>query len=245
MIEFFKVILYQPLYNLLIYLYDIIPGGDFGLAIIIFTILIKAILFPLTLKQIKSQKALQDLQPKMEELKKKFKDQKDKLAQATMELYKQEKVNPLSSCLPVLIQLPFLIVVYQVFRHGLEIESLDMLYDFVRRPEAINAWFLGLVNLANPSIYLAVLTGAAQFLQSKMLVTKKQPKVPGAKDESMMAMMNKQMLYMMPLVTVFIGAKLPSGLVLYWFTTTVLTIGQQFWFLKKKKTGEQSEQAAS
>lgn len=214
------------------------------MAIIVFTVLIKSALFPLTLKQIKSQKALQDLQPKMEELKKKFKNQKDKLAQATMELYKQEKVNPLSSCLPVLIQLPFLIVVYQVFRHGLEIESLEMLYEFVFRPEIINPWFFGIVHLGEPNIYLAVLTGAMQFLQSKMLITKKQPTVPGAKDESMMANMNKQMLYFMPVMTIIIGIRLPSGLILYWLTTTVLTVGQQYLFLRKKKAGEQKEPAS-
>ena len=220
------------------------------MAIIVFTVLIKSALFPLTLKQIRSQKALQDLQPKMEEIKKKFKNQKDKLAQATMELYKQEKVNPLSSCLPVLIQLPFLIVVYQVFRHGLEIESLEMLYDFVARPEMLNSWFLGMIHLGEPNIYLAILTGAMQFLQSKMLITTKQPKVPGAKDEGMMANMNKQMLYFMPVMTIIIGMRLPSGLILYWFTTTILTVGQQYLFLKKTPSAgsgssKKAEEAAS
>jgi len=234
--ELFHTILYQPIFNVLVWFYNIIPGKDIGLAIIAITIVIKLVLYPFSLKMIKSQKRMQDLQPKMDELKKKYKDNPQEMTKATMELYKQEKINPMSSCLPLLVQLPFLIAVYQVFRKGLtNTQSLDILYPFVSNPGTINSISLGLVDLAKPNFILAVLAGAAQFWVSRMLITKKQPKVPGAKDEGMQAMMNKQMVYFMPVITVFFGLSLPGGLMVYWFITTVLTGLQQMFFFRNNK----------
>jgi len=236
MSQLFTIILYQPILNLLVFFYNIVPGNDLGVAILIVTFLIKLILYPLSQQSIKSQKALQDLQPKIEALKKQYKDEKEKQAKAMMELYKAEKVNPLSSCLPLLIQLPFLIAVFQVFRTGLNSSSLNLLYPFVQNPGQLNAISFGIIDLSKSNIILAVLTGLAQFWQTKMLITKRPPKgLPGAKDEDMMAMMNKQMLYFMPILTVFIGASLPAGLVLYWHLTTFLTVLQQKLVLGKKK----------
>jgi len=237
MSHLFTVILYQPILNLLVFFYNVIPGHDLGIAILLITFFIKLILYPLSQQSIKSQKALQDLQPKIEELKKQYKDNKEKQAKAMMELYKTEKVNPLSSCLPLLIQLPFLLAVFQVFRTGLDSSSLNLLYPFIHNPGQLNAISFGIVDLSKSNLILAVLTGLAQFWQTKMLITKRPPKgMPGAKDEDMMAMMNKQMLYFMPILTVFIGASLPAGLVLYWFVTTFLTVLQQKLILRKKKT---------
>jgi YidC/Oxa1 family membrane protein insertase len=236
MAELFNTILYQPIFNLLVFLYNIVPGNDIGIAIILMTIIIKVILYPLTAKSLKSQRDLQKIQPQITELQKKYKDQKEKLSQELMALYKREKVNPFSSCFPMLIQLPFLIAVFMVFRNGLtNPEALDALYSFIHNPGKLDPTGFGFLNLANPNIVLAVLAGAAQFWQTKMLVQKKPPKgIPGSKDESMTAAMNKQMTYFMPLLTVFIGTRLPGGLMLYWLTTTFLTVGQQYWLFRKK-----------
>lgn len=241
MIEIYHTILYQPLFNLLVWLYNVVPGHDIGLAIIALTIIIKLLLYPFTLQSIKAQKAMQDLQPKMEELKRKYKNEKEKLSLAMMSLYKEEKVNPLSSCLPILIQFPFLIAVYQVFRSGLSNGSFEMLYPFVAHPGAIDPNFFGFLDLSQPQVALAVLAGAAQYWQAKMLMVKKPPQtkagkpIPGAKDESMMASMNKQMVYFMPIMTVVIGMSLPGGLALYWFITTLLTAVLQLYFFRDKK----------
>ncbi|RJR30983.1 protein translocase component YidC [Candidatus Parcubacteria bacterium] len=240
MSEFFNAILYQPILNVLVFLYNIIPGHDIGLAIVLLTVIIKLILYPFSLKSIKSQKALQEIQPKIEELKKKFSNQKEKLAAEMMRLYREEKVSPFSSCLPLLIQLPFLLAVYQVFRTGLSSESLGYLYPFIENPgrlESVSKFFFSL-DMARPNIWLAVLTGIIQFWQSKMMITKKQPSVPGSQDEKMLTMMNRQMLYFMPIMTVFIGFQLPSGLVLYWLTTTLLMILQQYLLFRKDKVIE-------
>jgi len=236
MMELFHTIFYQPILNLLVFLYNIIPGHDIGLAIIALTVLIKLILTPFTIQSLRSQKALQELQPKMEALKKEFAGDKEQQARETMNLYKAQKVNPMSSCLPTLIQFPFLIAVYQAFRIGLTSGQLNNIYPFINNPGHINALSFGIVDLAAPSIILAVLAGLSQYFQTKMLSTSQPAKNNKAsKDESALAGMNKTMLYFMPVFTVIIGAKLPGGLTLYWLITTVLTIVQQKLIFKKMK----------
>jgi len=230
MIGFFKIILYEPLLNLLVVFYNLIPGHDLGIAIIFLTLVLKLLLFPLSRQSIKSQKSLKELQPKIEELKKKYANQKDKQAQAMMNLYKENKVNPFSSCLPLLIQFPVLISVYQVFRVGLTSASLPI-YSFIFNPGTLNVMAFGVLNLASPSPILAIITGILQYVQMKAF-TAKQPskelvKKDGTKNENMMASMSKQMKFMMPALTVFIGMTLPSGLMLYWLASLLFTILEQ------------------
>lgn len=233
-IQIYHEVLYRPLFNILVWLYDTIPGQDIGIAIILLTVLIKVALNPFSKKSIMSQRSLQRIQPQIEAVRQQYKDEKEKQAQALMDLYRKEKVNPFSSCLPLLIQLPFFIAMYGVFRSGLTSpESLNMLYWFVPNPGIIDPLSLGFVNLAEKSIPLSVLAGVAQWWQAKMLVHKEQPKVPGSKDENTMAALNKQMMYIMPIMTIVIGASLPGGLMLYWLTTSGLTILQQKFLFKK------------
>jgi len=237
----FTVIFYQPIFNLLIGLYNVIPGRDMGIAIIVLTIIIKFVFLPLSKKAIKSQKELQDLQPKIEELKKQYAGKKEEMGRAMLKLYQEHKVNPFSSCLPILVQLPFLIAVYRVFSNGLANKSMELLYPFVQRPETIQVVSLGFLDLSKPNWVLAVLAGLAQFWQTKMMLSKRPAvKGPGTGDEDMAAIMNKQMMYMMPALTVFIGISLPGGLTLYWFITTVLTALQQIFIFSKIKSKKQS-----
>lgn len=233
----FQTILYQPIFNGFVALYNLIP--DVGIAIFVLTVLVKLILYPLTDKSIKAQRSLGALQPKMQELKEKYKTDQQTLAQETMKLYKEHKVNPLGSCLPLIIQLPIFIALYLVMRDGLAGQNFNLLYSFVSNPGSINPLSLGFLNLVNPNIPLAVLAGLAQFWQAKTMSRKRPPKAAGegGKDEDMMAMMNKQMLYIMPILTVVIGFKLPGGLALYWFLSTLLTALQQYWVGKKEKDG--------
>jgi YidC/Oxa1 family membrane protein insertase len=232
----FQTFFYQPILNLLVFIYDIVPGQDLGIAIVLLTIVIKILLLPLSKQSIKSQKALQDLQPKVEELKKKYANNKEEMGRKMMALYKENKVNPFSSCLPLLIQLPFLIAVFRVFREGFKNGVLDLVYPFIERPESINTLSLGFLELSKPNVYLAFLAGAAQYWQARLMMSKKkaEKKKDESKQEDMMAIMNKQMLYMMPILTVFIGLTLPGGLSLYWFLTTVLTAVQQIYIFNKK-----------
>lgn len=226
--QLFHTALYLPLFNLLVFFYNIIPGNDIGVAIIILTVLIRLLVWPLAKQSIVAQKQMSGLQPKLNALKEQYKNDKQGLAAATMKLYKDEKMNPLSSCVPLLIQLPLLIVFYWVLSDVLKSKNLNELYPFVANPGSIKVLAFGFLDLLKPNYVLAVLAGAAQFWQAKMLpMARPVMKTEGSKDEDMTAMMNRQMMYMMPLMTMVIGFSLPGGLSLYWLITTLMTVFQQ------------------
>ena len=228
MLEFFRVILYQPLLNLLVLFYNLIPGEQLWLAIICLTIIVKLILFPLNRLALKGQKSMQELQSKLVEIRKKYPNDKARQAQETMALYKENKVNPFASCLPLLIQFPILIAVFQVFRTGLGSSNLP-LYSFVQDPGLMNTLAFGVLELSKPSLFLAILAGLLQYIQTKMLPVLSGKKVMAkeAQDENKVSALNQQMKVMMPLFTVFIGMTLPSGLMIYWATSLIITIIEQ------------------
>jgi len=220
----FHIILYQPIFNALVLIYNYLP--DFGMAIIALTLIIRAVLYFPTLKSIKAQKSMQDLQPKIKEVQEKFKNNKEQQGKAMMELYKEEKINPLSGCLPMLIQLPILIALFLVLKNlasDFTAANGDILYSFVARPGEINPMFLGLLDLTKASAVIAVLAGASQFVQLRMTSARNKQK---GKDFS--GMMQKQMLYFFPIFAILILLKLPSAIGLYWLTSTLFSIGQQY-----------------
>lgn len=232
--DFFHAILYKPLYNLLIALVAILPGNDMGLAIIAITIIIRIILHPFSISAFRSQRAIQKMQPMLRELKEKHKGDQQAFGQASMKMYKDNKVNPASSCLPLLLQLPILLALYWVLRDGMTGVDTSILYSFTPVPDQVSAVAFGFLDLHKPSWVIAILAGAAQYVQAKMIQTPAPlVKTEGSKDEAMMSMMNKQMLYVMPLLTVFIGWTLPAGLTIYWFLATLLTVGQQWYIFRK------------
>ncbi len=231
-------VIYRPLLNLLIFAYNIIPGHDIGIVIIVVTLLIRLILAPSFHKSLSSQKKLNDLQPKLNELRERHKDDKEKQAKAMMDLYKEHKINPLSSCLPILVQLPILIALYQTFRTALGHNDITGLYSFVHKPESISPYFLHFVDLSKsaltgghwyiPALILGIIAGASQFWQSKMMLPKTANTDPTAK---VMAM---QTTYILPLFSIFISLRLPAGLPLYWIITTLFAVGQQYYIMNKK-----------
>lgn len=241
----FNIILYQPLFNALVLLYEYLPGHDFGVAVIVLTIIIRLIFYPLGIKAIKSQKALQELQPKLKEIQEKYKGDREKQVKATMELYQKENINLFSGCLPLLIQLPILIALYRVFWKGFQPEQMLYLYSFVPHPGQINPSFLGLINLAEASAILAIFAGVIQFIQTKMITPKTEKAArPGIPDFSQM--MQKQMLYFFPAFMVLILWRLPSAVALYIITTTLFAIFQQYFILKPRTfSGQASTKSAS
>jgi len=222
--EFFNKILYQPLFNALFFLYQFLPGHDFGIAVIVLTALIRLALSPLMAQSLKSQKALSGIQEKVKEIQNNHKDNKEKQMQEILELYQKEKINPLNSLVPVLIQLPLLIALYRVFWRGLQIEELSNLYSFIPRPEIINFSFLNLIDLSQPSLFLAILAGLAQLIQMKS----NQKKAGQAASA-----VSNQMIFMLPFLTIVILIRMPAAVALYWITTTILSIGQQYLIFKR------------
>lgn len=227
----FDFILYRPLFNFLILIYNFLPGKDFGLAIILLTIFVKLVLYPLSHKTLHSQKALLVMQPKIKEIQKKYKNDKEKQARETLELYRRENINPFSGFFLIIIQLPLLIALYQVFSYGLRLGELDKLYSFITNPVDINPLFLGFMNLSQPSLILAAAAAIVQFFQTKML----QPFSPNIQSgkHDINAMVQKQMMYFLPLLTFIILYKLPSALGLYWTVSGLFAIVQQYIFFRK------------
>ena len=198
------------------FLHRFIP--NFGLIIIIFSVLTKLAFYPLTQTSTKSMKKMQELQPKMTALKEKYKNDKDKLNQATMELYKEEKVNPLAGCLPMVVQMPVFFALYQALNHTISLRGQPFVLwiSDLSQPDAITQLPFALPFLGSDLNVLPILMSVAMYFQTKMTPTS------GAGGQ--MAAMNT----MMPLIMVFIFYNMPSGLVLYWLTNTIMQ-GYQTW----------------
>ncbi len=225
----FNEILYRPLLNVLVLLYQYLPGHDLGIAIIVLTVMIRLILFPLSQKSIRSQKALSEMQPKIDEIRKKYKDDKEKQSKALMQFYKENKVNPLSGCLPLVIQLLVFTALYRVLQTGLQPEKIHLLYSASYAPTSINMTFLNLIDLSVRNVYLAISAGVLQFFQSKMLMPKK-PKKSG----DVSSVISQQMTYFIPILMVFITLSVPGGVALYWVATSIFSIVQQYFLIKKR-----------
>lgn len=226
--QIFNTILVYPLLNLLVFMHQYIP--DIGAVIIILTVIIRLILLPSFHKSLKHQRELQKLQPKMQEIKEKHKDDQEKQAAAMMELYRVHKVNPLSSCLPVLIQLPLLLALYQVFMRSLNGQMLEGLYNFVPDPGHIYPMFLNLIDLsAKGNYYMAAIAAILQFFQTRMSQSKNS--MPA---DQTTRMLTNYMLYLLPAMTFFFGVQFPAGLALYWITTTVFGIAQQYYIVRRE-----------
>src|SRR3990167_9832736 len=241
MIQIFDALIYHPLYNTLIFFYNTIPGQDFGIAIIITTLVLKSLLIPLSKKQIESQKKMQELQPQMKAIQQKYKTDKEKQTKALMEFYKENKTNPFSGCLPLIIQLFFLIAIYRVIINISEagfVARPSDLYAFVANPGAINHLILHFVDLTKPNYVLAFLSAIAQYYQTKMLFKSQnndKPQENTSTNPDFAAIMNKQMLYLGPGLTFFIGVTFPAALALYWLFSTLFMIFQQKAIFKTKQ----------
>lgn len=237
--------IYRPLFNLMVWFYNFIPGHDIGVAIILLTLFVRFLLYGMNTKSIKSQRQLQEIQPKIKEIQQKYKEDKETQAKKLMELYQKNKINPLSGCLPLLVQLPILIALYQVFMNGFKDASLSLLYQgYVFNPGHLNPVSLNFVDLSVPNVYLAFIAGILQYYQTKMLMgtkeNKEENKDKAADDKApdFAQIMNKQMVYIMPVMTFMFALSFPSGLALYWAVTTAFAIIQQYLIMKKQKKAE-------
>jgi len=259
-----NTIFYQPLVNALIFFYQFL-GQNLGLAIIGLTLFIRGALTPLTLPSLKSAQKLKELQPELAKLKKKHSKDKNQFAQEQLKFYQKHGVNPASGCLPQIIQIVILIALFQAFNQVLRpegnmIEALNkVLYQGLQLSKdfVLNTKFLYL-DLAQPDLFIVkdvkilnytinrlpgaflIAAAAAQFLSSKLMMpaakaTQEKTKKTKEEADDMAAAMQSQMLYMMPLMTIFIGFKFPSGLVLYWLTFSIFMLVQQL-YLKSKVT---------
>ena len=262
----FFTLLTQPMINILSFLYHIIP--DLGIGIILLTLIIKVILFPLNWKSIKYQKEMKIIQEKVNDIKIRVTD-KEQQAIEVMNLYKKEKINPFSSCLPLILQLVVLIALINALNgfmaghisaSSITYQIKDVLYPFVSnligdlniKYVAFNV--LDLTKKAvNGNSYnffgigLAVIAGVAQFLQTKMMTPATTPNNanPNDKETQLTGALNKQMLYVFPALTIWMGLSFPMGITLYWVVSTIFSIIQQAIILHMHKDNKPSSRGTS
>ncbi len=231
----FKTIFVEPLYNFLVFLINVVPWHDVGLAIIVLTLIVKLILSPLHKKAIIGQYRLKQLEPKINEIKKQYPDKKEQAAKS-FELYKEYKINPFSGCLPILIQLPIILALYRVFMGGFDF-SAHHLYSFIQVPEVFNLKFLGLIDLSMKSLVLSIIAGLSQFAQAHFSIAMQNQKAADPNDNSMQAnmsrMMGKQTKYILPIFVAFISYQISAAIALYWTVNNIFTTIQEIRLYKR------------
>jgi YidC/Oxa1 family membrane protein insertase len=227
-VEVWNFIIGSPVLNVLIALTNLL-GGSFGLAIISLTIIVRLISWPLTKRQLKSSKAMQDMQPKIQELQKKYSKNQQKLQQEMMKLYKEAGVNPLGCLWPMLIQLPIWIALYQAIMRALATTPENLLdlaqrlysWDIVNQAIPLSSNFLWLdLGQPDPYLILAIIVGGTMWVQQKMT------QAPAADPRQQST--NRMLTLMMPLMFGFLTLMFPSGLALYWAVSNIIAIITQY-----------------
>lgn len=223
-----------------------LPGHDFGIAVIILTLIIRFAMWPLTGKQLRSQKKMQALQPEIAKLKVQAAGDKQKEQQLLMELYKEKEINPFSACLPLLVQFPFLIALFFVLKKTTlpidqfsallyaPVRNLPYIQQLLTSQVAYKPELLGFLSMSAPSAMLAVIAGITQYIQVKMIA----PKNIDPSDQQ--AKMTSSMNYLFPAMTTFIAWKLPAALPLYWITGNSVAIFQQ-WLIMREEVDKMEE----
>ena len=228
----FHDFLYVPIYNLLVFFVDIVPGGDIGLAVVLVTLVVKIVIMPLSLRAVHTQRRMKLIEPQLKELKEKHKDDKQRQAKEMMALYKEHNVRPFASILGILIQLPIIIALYLVFsRESLTEANISLLYSFVAVPAQISPLFLGIFAISGASLILAIIAALAQFAHAYVSIPVPQAAAKGAKPsatEDFGRMMAIQARYFLPLMIGVIAYVTSGAIALYFITSSLVGLLQEF-----------------
>lgn len=235
----FDAAIYHPIYNALAFLVNIVPGADVGIAIILLTVLIKLILFPLSMVAVRTQIIMREIDPKLKELRKELKEKPEELARKTLALFKEYKINPFASIFLIIIQLPVIIGLYFVFFNEGDGGGFDpnILYSFIAEPMNASFNFLGILDLTSSSIILAVLVAASQYAVSRMMMPA--PKQEEGEEKSFQAdlarSMHIQMRYVFPIVIGVIAYVISAAIALYFLVSNLFAIGQELYVKRTYK----------
>jgi YidC/Oxa1 family membrane protein insertase len=237
---FFTAVFYQPIYNGLVFLMLLLPWADAGLIIILCTVIVRLILFPLSQKSIKTQLKMKEIGGELEAIKIKYKDKQEQ-AKKTMEFYKEKGINPFAGFFAILIQFPIIIALYRIFYAG-GITNIDphLLYSFIHLPmHSVSMIFFGFIDLTQKNIIFALLAAVTQFFQAQ-IITPTQPKpLPGAEKSignDLARSMTFQSKYVFPILIFFIAYAVSAAVSLYWIVSNLFSIGQELfvrWQYKK------------
>ncbi len=232
--SFFTTTIFQPLYNGLIFLMASIPFADAGVVIIIFTIIVKLVLLPLSLKASKAQIEMKAIEKDLQKIKDTYKDNKEELSKKTIEYYQEKGINPFASILILIIQLPIVIGLYQVFlKSGLPSVETTLLYTFVTAPVAINMMFLNIINISQKSVVLAIIAGITTYMQISLANNNQQQPSGSGMQNDIARAMAVQMKYVFPIIVTFICYSISSALALYWITSNIFAVLQEIYIKKK------------
>lgn len=240
MVAIYTNFIYQPILNALVFVYNHLAFKDLGLAIIIVTLLVRIVLYPLFQKSARHQAVMQRLQPKIKKIQEEHKGKHEAQSAALMQLFKEHEINPFSGFLLLLVQLPILFALYHIFLDILKPETFQYLYSFIERPNEISTSFLGLIDLSKSAILdkqnsiIVVLAAIAQYFQGRLSLanTSKGANLSPAEQ------MSKRMLVLMPFITLMIFYNLPAAISLYWLAATVFSVIQQILINKKLNNGD-------
>lgn len=226
MTNIFHTLVSEPLYSGLVYLINLLPFFDVGVVIVIFTVLVKLILLPLSIKASKSQLQMKSAEKDLNDIKAKYKDKTEQSVKI-MEYYKEKGMNPFTGIFVVFIQIPILIGLYRVFI-GLPTINTNLLYSFIHVPEKVNMLFLGLVDISQKSILLAVLVAVTTYFQTSLATSSQQNQGTGTQNDIAKAM-SFQMKYFLPPFIAFIVYKISSAVALYLIVSNLFSIVQEIY----------------
>lgn len=232
----YNIIIFQPFYNAFIFLMNLFPFFDAGVIIIIFTIIIKVIILPLSIKASKAQMEMKSTERDLQLIKEKYKDDKNEQSRKTMEYYKERGINPFAGIFILIIQFPVLIGLYQVFiKSGLPKINEMLLYPFLTSLVSLapNMMFLGLISISQKSFVLAIIAGITTYFQiSHASKGPSQQPTQGTQSDLAKAM-NAQMKYFFPILMTFIAYTISSAVAIYFITSNLFAIGQEIYIRKK------------
>ncbi|MEA3304940.1 MAG: YidC/Oxa1 family membrane protein insertase [Patescibacteria group bacterium] len=226
-------IIYKPVYNLLLFFLDILPEASLGIAIILFTIVIRTILLAPAQKAMVQQRKMQKIQPKIKQLQDKHKNDQQKLSAEMMKLWKENDVNPIAGCLPLLLQMPFLYAIFLILKDGINEGTSRYAYSFFSQFDysTIQHTFFGIDLLQPEMIFLPIIVAAFQFIQLKMMYHfQEQKQAAPANDQQQM--IQNTLLYVFPFILFITSMTFSAGLALYWAGSTLYGIGQQLYVNK-------------
>ncbi len=236
MSHLFNTLISTPFYNGFVSLMDLLPFFDEGVIIIIFTIIVKIILLPLSIKASKSQIEMKGIEKDLNLIKEKYKDNKEEQSKKTMDFYKEKGINPFSGFFILILQLPILIGLYRVFlKSGLPDVNSSLLYPFVHAPDpnTVNMVFLNIVNISDKSLFLAILAGITAYFQISLANSSQAPAGEGQTQNEIAKAMAMQMKYFFPLLIGFISYTISSAVALYIVTSNIFAIAQEYYIKRK------------
>ena len=222
MIELYHQLITAPLLNILVGLYNTIAFQDLGIAIALLTLLIRLAFFPLFQKSLVHQKKMQEIQPEIKKLQKKHKGNMEEQSKALMALYKEHNFNPFSGIGVMIVQIPILLALYQLFLGVFKEGALDRLYGFIANPGALDPVSLGFFDLSQPYFWLVLVTAILQFIQARMSLAKASNMEPSQK----MTMQITTLI--VPIITLVIFSRLAAAVSVYWLVSSLLSLLQQY-----------------